>query len=91
MAVESEDDRMALLEDFGIIVEIAGKEITAVMDNGFEDALGTWVTVPVLTVRTSDVTDASRGDSLTIDNIAYTVAEIQPDGQGISNLVLQRT
>ena len=89
--VESDDDRLAMLEDFGIDVEIAGREIVGILDNEFEDALGTMVTVPVLTVRTSDIENDNRGDTMYIDNTAYTIAEKQDDGQGITHVILQRT
>jgi len=91
MAVESDDDRAAILADFGEPIIIGSLTITAIFDDGYEDALGTWVTTPVLTARTMDVTSYARGTALTIAGVSYTIAEQQPDGQGISQVILQRT
>lgn len=92
MPVESDDDRLALLADFGVEVEISGKTVIAIFDNGFEDGNGQWITVPVLTAREIDFTDNDKGDSLSIANVKYTIAEEpQPDGQGIVNVLLQKT
>ena len=91
MTVESDDDRIALLADFGIDVTIGDDTVVAIFDNGFEDALGTWVTVPVLTARTTDFTSHARGTALTVGGVAYTIAEKHPDGTEISTIILQKT
>lgn len=91
MPVESENDRLALLSDFGVDVEIGGETITGILDNEWQDMNGIAVTVPVLTVRTSDVTNYLRGQALTIAGIAYTIQEKMTDGQGIVHIILQET
>ena len=91
MSVENDDDRLAVLEDFGVDVEVKGRVIIAVFDDGFLDSLGSWVTTPILTVRTKDVADVDRGDTMNINNVAYTLSEKQPDGQGMTNVILQKT
>ena len=91
MPVESDDDRLALLDDFGVEIEIAGRVVTAIFDDGYADALGVWVTTPVLTAKTVDFENDNRGDTLHIANVAYTIGERQPDGQGMSQIILQRT
>ncbi len=91
MAVETDNDRADVLSDFGVTVIIGALSITAIFDDGYEDALGSWVTIPILTARTIDVSGYSRGTSLTISGVAYTIEEQQPDGQGMSQVILQRT
>jgi len=92
MSVENDDDRLAILDDFGVEIEIEGKVVIAIFDNGYEDALGQWSTVPNLTARTIDFEDYDKGQSLYVGNTAYTIAE-EPhsDGQGISIIILQKT
>jgi len=91
MPVETDDDRLAILADFGVEAEISGKTIVGVFDNQYEDANGMAVQVPVFTVRMIDINDVSRGDKIYIEKTNYTVAEIQDDGQGIAHVILQKT
>ena len=91
MPVESDNDRLALLDDFGVNAEIKGKVIVGIFDNQYEDANGMAVQVPVFTVRMIDIDDVSRGDKIHIEKTNYTVAEIQDDGQGIAHVILQKT
>lgn len=44
---------------------------------------------PVFDCATSDVSDASHGAKLTIDAVIYTVRGVQPDGTGLTRLVLE--
>ncbi|MBT9168677.1 MAG: hypothetical protein DDT19_02025 [Syntrophomonadaceae bacterium] len=41
--------------------------------------------------RTSDVRDAVHNDTLTISGVTYFVVGIQPDGTGITTLLLSRS
>jgi len=91
MPVESDNDRLALLSDFGVDAEIGGKTIIGILDNQYEDANGMSVQVPVFTVRMIDINNVSRTDKIYIENTNYTVAEIQDDGQGIAHIILQKT
>ena len=91
MAVEDDSDRLALLDDFGLDVHIKGRVVTGILDNEFSEVGGVASTVPVLWVRSIDIENDSRGDALTIGTTDYTIAEMQPDGQGITIVVLQET
>ena len=46
---------------------------------------------PRFTCRTSDVSTAAEGDSITINSIAYTVRVVQSDGTGVTVLVLEES
>lgn len=91
MPVESDNDRLAILNDFGIEAKIGGKSIIGILDNQYEDANGMAVQVPVFTVRMIDIANVSRRDVIYIENVKYTVEEIQDDGQGIAHVILQKT
>ena len=91
MPVESDNDRLAILEDFGVDAEIGGKTIIGILDNQYEDANGMSVQVPVFTVRMIDIDNVSRGDKIHIEKTNYTIAEVQDDGQGIGHVILQKT
>lgn len=91
MSVESDDDRLAVLDDFGVEVVVNGKTFIAILDNEWEDSNGMSVQVPVLTARTIDFENEDRGDTVSIGNTDYTIAEQRPDGQGITYVILQKT
>ena len=46
-------------------------------------------TQPVVTCRSSDVSGIDTDDTITIDSVAYNIVNIQPDGTGVTILILQ--
>jgi hypothetical protein len=44
---------------------------------------------PVAHVRTSDVSSVVQGDTLAIDSVTYTIVEVSPDNEGITQLRLR--
>lgn len=92
MTFETDSDRRDMLEDFGFEVLLNGVPVTIIFDNGYHDALGSWVTIPMITAVENDFKDASVGDALNINGVIYTIAESpQPDGFGIVNVILQKS
>lgn len=90
MAVESDDDRLAVLSDFGVNAEVGGRTIVGILDNQYEDSNGIAVQVPVFTVRMIDIDGVSRRDKIHIEKVDYTIEEVQDDGQGIGHIILQK-
>lgn len=91
MTVETDFDRTALIADFGIDVDISGQRLKAIFDNEWQDLEGISVSIPILTMKTSDVSAVVRGQVVYVgqDSDKYTVQETMPDGQGITMLMLQ--
>lgn len=99
MPVETADDRLILLADFGESVTYtpnggSGTTITAIFDNQYDavDAGGSveFATVlPRLTVRTSDIPNAADGDTFVVRNNSYTARIIMDDGTGITEIALE--
>ena len=46
-------------------------------------------TQPVVTCRSSDVSGIDTDDTITIDSVTYNIVNIQPDGTGVTVLILQ--
>lgn len=100
MAVETADDRLIMLADFGQSIPytpLGGSpvNITAIFDNSYEavDAGGGVsfaMQQPRLTCRTSDVLNAVEGDTFSINGATYKVVIVMPDGTGITELMLER-
>lgn len=46
---------------------------------------------PVLTAKSADVSDLGDGDTATVRGTIYTIRYALPDGQGITDLILQQS
>ena len=99
MAVESTTDRLAMLssDDFGIAITLfptlsTERDIVGIFDSDhLEVDLGVSsvsTREPMVMVQTEDVTDVDQDDALIANGITYTVTDIQPDGTGITVLML---
>lgn len=66
-------------------------DFVVLMDNGYQGALAGFVesTGPSCMARTSDVAALVQGSSITIAATAYKVASVQPDGYGVTTLLLE--
>jgi len=102
MAVEDDDDRAALLADFGqeATLTLANPPttvtvITGIFDNKFIEAAaflteeGVDSKQPMINCRTSDVSIYGRDDLLTTGGVDYTIQTVDADGTGFTNLILQ--
>ena len=93
MSVETAADRTALLADYGTTVTKAdASTFTGIFDNDFlavdVDESEVESSEPTLLARTADVSGLAHGDSLTISAVSYTVRGIQPDGTGMTQIML---
>lgn len=100
MAVETADDRAAMLEDFGTTATYtpdggAAVEVCGIFDNEHVaiDA-GGMVSVssnaPHILCRSADVSTIAQGDAFTIDGTAYLVTDYKPDGTGFTDVELEK-
>jgi len=91
MAIEDATDRAAFFdpEEFGVAATIGGGTVNGIFDNGYVAELDVESTRPTFTCATADVSTVAHGDSITISGTAYTVRGIEPDGTGVTTLVLE--
>lgn len=70
------------------------KTIKVIFENNYQDMnIYTGIVEsagPQAQAKTSDVTGAAHGDTLEIDNITYYIKGIQPNGTGITILILSK-
>lgn len=101
MAVESADDRAIFLsvDDFGVSAIFThnrvASTISGIFDNDFVEVdAGGGVPFamqqPRFLARTSDVSTAVEDDTLVISNATYKIKVVQPDGTGMTNLILEK-
>jgi len=104
MAAESEADRAALLDDFGLDVIFSPGDsypnrndatvtIKGIFDNGFFEVPGQMGEInslnPTLLARSSDTVDAVRNSMVEIAGAVYKVVDPEPDGTGLTVLMLE--
>ena len=102
MAVETDDDRSYLLADFGVtaiymrhLIYGSEKTITGIFDNDMQEVdVGGNATfsiaVPRFLCKTSDVPVAAEDDTLTISGTKYLILSVFSDGQGMTELRLEK-
>jgi hypothetical protein len=84
----------AFLADFGVTCQIgAGTAFLGILDSPMDVIAGGMALSReyLLTAKTSDVSTAARGTSITVDSVSYTVRENRPTDDGIfSELLLSK-
>lgn len=92
MAVETDADRLAFFDtdEFGVSATVGGNSLDGIFDNEYISALDMTGTQPVFLCRSSDAAlySITRGSVLVINGTSYTVQNSEPDGTGITKLVL---
>lgn len=84
------EDAAPFLTDFGVAATVGGVSLTGIFDNAYADPFGmVAATSPVLLAADSDVAAAEIGDLVSVGGGTYAVAEIQPDGTGMTRLMLK--
>ena len=97
MPAETAADRAAMLDtdEFAVAATYNGGAIVnGIFDNeyaGVLDGAGAPVesTRPVFYCRTADVASAVHGDTLVISGTTYNVVGVEPDGAGMTTLILE--
>lgn len=94
MSLESEADRLEYLRTFGLCLQSDRGQIQGLFDRVADVAsIGEASIVasgPVALVRTSDAIRLAlkRGDALRVEDVAYVIRDVRPDGQGMTTLGL---
>lgn len=84
-------DLDAFLSDFAIAATLPSTAVVrGILDNGFDSALGMTGSEPAFVGRSADLDGLSYGAAITIGATAYTVRGVQPDGTGLTRLILER-
>jgi len=69
---------------------IGSATVAGIFDNQFVEVHGIEGVRPVFTCDESDVSSIAHGDALTIKTVSYKVAGVQPDGTGLTSLILEK-
>jgi len=83
-------DHAVFLSDFGVAATVGGVALRGIFDNGYADAFGIVSgSAPVLLISTTAAPAVAHGSAVVIGSDSFTVREIQPDGLGMTRLLLQ--
>lgn len=91
MPLETDADRLAMLQALGELITVGVAQVWAIVDNEYVEALGVAGTQPVATCRSTDVTAVTRATSVVRGGVTYRVANIESDGTGMTALRLERS
>lgn len=85
-----DEDFAEFMADFGVSAKVGTTFVTGIFDNAEADTFGMVAnTRSVLTVATEDIPAAAVGTTVVVNGTTYTIAELQPDGTGITRLMLK--
>lgn len=87
------EDLAPFFADFAVDATVNGAAVRGIFDNGFAlgaVGIGMAGTQPTLRLRTADVAADPVGQAVSVNAVAYTVAAHEPDGTGVSVLMLER-
>lgn len=75
---------------FAEYVTIGAGQVAVIFDEAFADPLGIVAgTRPTFLAASSDVSTLAVGASVTRGAVTYTVTELQPDGTGVTKVMLK--
>lgn len=85
------EDFDLFLTDFGTQATLAGgANVTGIFDASSIDILTAASVGPVFLTPSSGISALVYGSPITINSLAYVVRQIEPDGTGMTRLVLER-
>jgi hypothetical protein len=81
-------------EEFAVDITYNAGTIQGIFDDEFASAvegeMGIESTVPQVQVKSADVSSATHGELMTINSVVYKIIGIQPDGTGMTLLLLSK-
>jgi hypothetical protein len=82
------------LTEFASDATLGGATVQGIFDRSYVDAgsgMGMSSTAPAFTLPTAQVPTSPVGLAMVINDVTYAVSAHEPDGTGISLLILERT
>ena len=89
-----EDDLDLFFEEFGVDATFKYENVRIVFDDGYQAVDVQTGEIessdPQATGKTEKFANAEHGDTLEINDISYKIIGIQPDGTGLTTLILSK-
>lgn len=91
--LQSDLDFFFAESEFAKKAVVAGKEIPVIFDRAFQESVQGDVVVmnrePTMHAKSSDLESVARGTVVQIDGNDYEVCQLEPDGTGITVVILK--
>jgi hypothetical protein len=78
-----------MFSDFGVDATLNGTAVRGIFDDAYMDPLGMAGSQPALLCASADVSAAAQGTAVVVNSVNYTVGSTQPDGTGMTRILLQ--
>lgn len=88
-AIEAATAANAVAAFANCTVTVGGVSVAGIFDDAYLDPLGIAGSQPSLLCASADVSTAAQGTAVVVNAVSYTVGSIQPDGSGMTRLLLQ--
>jgi hypothetical protein len=88
MSVETDQDRLNILLDFGQTVTVDGKDILGIFDREFKDIGGVETYYPLVECRRIDAPNVKHQAPVIVDGETFHVVGIENDREGMQQLIL---
>lgn len=76
--------------DFGVAATLDGAAVRGVFDRDYAQAFdGISTTAPQFVLKTTAAASATQASLLVVDGTTYRVRSVQPDGTGVTRLMLE--
>jgi len=86
--VESLEDLQTYFTDFGVAADFGGFSVTGIYEHGYIEVLGVASFSPTFTAPSQSLSTVTVNQTVTIEAQLHTVVDIQPDGTGVTLLIL---
>jgi hypothetical protein len=79
-------------DEFGVeaLWSESAEPVVVIFDKAFIENLGIAGNSPVALAKESDFPDVAEGQTLTISGTVYTIITSQPDGTGVTTLIMEK-
>lgn len=77
--------------EFGQAATLDGAAVTGIFDNAYTEAFGMASRAPMFTLQSSQAASATQASVLVVGATTYRVTSVQPDGTGVTTLLLERS
>jgi hypothetical protein len=76
--------------EFASSATLDGASAAGIFDNEYVDAFGMASRQPMFTLPTADAASVTQSSVLVVDGVSYRVTRAEPDGTGVTVLMLER-
>lgn len=87
------EDHSLFFADFGQTAIVGGETVSVIFDNGYAlgsvGPIGMASSQPMLTLASANVPADPVGTAVVVGGVSYTVGAHEPDGAGMSRLLLE--